>query len=302
MQHGRLFSFFCFLLCWLSWPVIAVAETPLASARGPATPALWRVADDDTTIYLFGTVHMLPDGVTWQSGPVASAIDSADQLVLELVLPEDPMVMASAMFRQGTAPGLPPLAARLPEPVRPRLAAHMARLGLQADSFNRFKSWAAALMLQTIVFEKAGLDSSNGIERKLTGMARARGLRITGLETIDDQLAIFNAATPAQQDALLATTVTELDKGLAPLEELLTLWRTGDVDRLAARLTDDMAFDRDLAYRLIDARNARWADWIAQRLATPGVVFVAVGAGHLGGPASVQHFLAQKGVASTRLQ
>jgi uncharacterized protein YbaP (TraB family) len=48
-------------------------------------------------------------------------------------------------------------------------------------------------------------------------------------------------------------------------------------------------------------RNARWAGWIANRLKTPGTVFVAVGAGHLSGPDSVQSQLAAIGVKSARI-
>ena len=305
MKTCRLFAFLCLLLCGLPAAMARADETDsarLSSLAGAATPALWRVADEDTTIYLFGTVHMLPEGIDWQHGRVAAALDSADQIVIETVLPDDPMAMAATMFRLGTAPDLPPLAARLPGPARSALERHMARLGLSPGSFDRFKSWSAAIILQSISLEKAGLDSDRGIERHLLRLARTRAIPVAGLESIEEQLSIFNGIAPARQDAMLASTLDGLDKGVTPVVEMLASWRTGDIEGLAATLISEMAYDPDLAHRLIDARNARWADWISTRLAAPGVIFVAVGAGHLGGPASVQHFLAQKGVPSTRLQ
>jgi hypothetical protein len=60
--------------------------------------------------------------------------------------------------------------------------------------------------------------------------------------------------------------------------------------------------DPRLAAALLHPRNRAWADWIAARLATPGRVFVAVGAGHLAGPHSVQAMLAERGLTVTRLQ
>ena len=47
----------------------ACATTP-PEPVAPAVPgpALWKVADKDTTIYLFGTVHALPKDVPWMRG------------------------------------------------------------------------------------------------------------------------------------------------------------------------------------------------------------------------------------------
>ena len=50
------------------------AVTVPAATVAPQGPALWKVADEDTTIYLFGTVHALPKDVEWFRGPIAEAI------------------------------------------------------------------------------------------------------------------------------------------------------------------------------------------------------------------------------------
>ena len=47
-------------------------------------PALWKVADDDTTVYLFGTIHALPEGKDWYSGTIAKAFDASGELVTEI--------------------------------------------------------------------------------------------------------------------------------------------------------------------------------------------------------------------------
>jgi uncharacterized protein YbaP (TraB family) len=80
------------------------------------------------------------------------------------------------------------------------------------------------------------------------------------------------------------------------------LWASGDTDRLAAQLNEDLRTTPRLAQLLLTDRNARWADWIAARLDKPGTVFVAVGAGHLAGSDSVQAMLAKKGLRAERVK
>jgi uncharacterized protein len=89
--------------------VLAALALALA-APAAAAPALWKVADADTTIYLYGTVHMLPRDTEWFAEPAKSAFAKSDTLVLELLLPSDPRVAAQAMLKRGIASNLPPLA------------------------------------------------------------------------------------------------------------------------------------------------------------------------------------------------
>ncbi len=85
------------------------------------------------------------------------------------------------------------------------------------------------------------------------------------------------------------------------LDQQAAAWNRGDVDSLAPML-EQMRVNSPLGYHLMfRERNRRWAGWIANRLETPGTVFVAVGAGHLTGPDSVQHKLADRNIRSARL-
>ena len=72
------------------------AAAPAAAATVDADPALWVMKDDDTTIYLFGTVHVLKPGLSWFDEAVRDAFDKSDQLMLEMVMPEDQAVLAKA--------------------------------------------------------------------------------------------------------------------------------------------------------------------------------------------------------------
>jgi uncharacterized protein YbaP (TraB family) len=85
------------------------------------------------------------------------------------------------------------------------------------------------------------------------------------------------------------------------LGKLQAAWNRGDIDSFAPLLKQVQAQSPKTYQTMFVERNARWAHWIADRLKTPGTVFVAVGAGHLSGPDSVQAQLGAMGVKSARV-
>ena len=265
-----------------------------------AAPALWKVADADTTIYLFGTIHLLPKGEPVLTGAVKAAFDKSDTLALEVILPTDPRAAAQTMLKRGITAGLPPVEQRVDAAHRPALAAAIKQVGLPDAMLPSMETWLVALTLTQAHTAKLGLDPAAGVESVLR--AAAAGKKLVGLETLDAQLALFDTLPEADQRALLSATVEELPGLGGEVAPMLEAWRNGKPDKLAALMDEDLRATPGLAKRLIDDRNARFADWIKARLATPGTVFVAVGAGHLAGPASVQSFLAKGGVKVTRVQ
>jgi uncharacterized protein YbaP (TraB family) len=106
----------------------------------------------------------------------------------------------------------------------------------------------------------------------------------------------------AEQVAYLMQVIEGSEDVKATLDAMVADWLAGDADGLAVLMNEDMGDDPVLADRLLYARNRKWADWIVNRLDTPGTVFMAVGAGHLAGKGSVQDVLAQRGIAAARIQ
>ena len=107
----------------------------------------------------------------------------------------------------------------------------------------------------------------------------------------------------AMQLAQLGETLAQNDEIAAKLAPMLAAWSAGDVERLAALLNEDEddSPGPGAAPLLFTERNANWARWIEARMARPGTVFIAVGAGHLAGPDSVQAALAAHGLRATRV-
>lgn len=274
---------------------------PLTARAESSHPALWVVKDADTTIYLFGTIHVLPPGVSWLDGPVKKAFDSADTLVTEVVMPDDAAALQPAMLALGFTPGLPPLKERIAPEYQAKLSARARSLGLPMPFLDSAETWVAALALTSAQITSLGLDPSEGVEAKLTVAARTAGKRLQGLETVEEQLRIFDALPEADQRTLLTSTLDEMDEVATKMGKIVADWKAGRAEAIAAETDDSLRATPRLAKLLLADRNQRWAAWIAERMAKPGVVFVAVGAGHLAGRDSVQAMLAQHGLQAMRL-
>ncbi|KTF67906.1 TraB/GumN family protein [Sphingomonas sp. HT-1] len=270
------------------------------AAPRDAKPALWAVRDGDTTIYLFGTVHLLRPDLRWFQGPVRTAFDASDTLVLELVMP--PEAETQALLDQlGRTPGDPKVEA-LPPPEHARLEGALRQAGLSPQALDRDEPWLAALTLSLLPLQKLGYDDASGAEKVLQSAAQGAGKTVQGLETAEQQFGYFDHLSAAAQTRLLGDTLDGLPGTGATIEAMIVAWSNGDADGLARLLNADLAGNPELRDTLLIARNRNWARWIAARMRRPGTVFVAVGAGHLAGGQSVLAMLEQAGLKVERLQ
>ena len=277
------------------------AAAPVAAALPDGDPAIWVVKDPDTTIYLFGTFHALDGKSDWFNDEVKAAFDGAGELVLELPPMEDkaalqPIIMKYALDTSGK-----PLSEKLSPEGKERLAKALAGLGAPPTAFDKFKPFFAALTVVMAGAQKLGFTGEQGAEAVLTKAAKDGKKPISGLETIDYQMSLFANMSDADQVKMLEETLKEIEQ-LGPMfAEMNKHWTSGDADGMA-KLMNEMNAQSPAMYKtLLVDRNANWADWIDRRLDKPGVVFMGVGAGHLGGEDSVQVLLAKRGIKSERV-
>ena len=282
-------------------PTPIQAEMVPASEAGLEAPALWKVADEDTVIYLFGTVHSLPEDVDWYRGELAAALNSSDELVTEIDMnPEaiaamQQVIVSKALLQEGTLRGLMDA---------DQLATYetaMGKLGLPPASFDAMEPWFAALMMSNTALAKAGFSPTAGAETVLEEISGGTMTR-SALETVEFQMAIFDELPMDAQMRFLLEGAEEIDTLADELQKMVDEWAVGDAEGLADLLNEAFEEDPVLADRLLYSRNANWAVWIDDRLDEPGKVFMAVGAGHLAGKNSVQSLLAERGITALRVQ
>ena len=271
------------------------AETPPPGAV--AGPALWKVSDADTTVYLFGTVHALPKDKVWYDARIARAFGSAGELVTEIDTGELG-TSAQALAKEGMLPQGQALRPMMKPEDRQQYEAAMVALGLPVDALDRYQPWFAAMTLSLLPLLKTGYDTQSGVELSLAAQTGSR--KHSGLETVAQQISLFETMPTDEQLVFLDNTVEDLPRASASLDAMVAAWLKGDADQLAHLLNAELT-DAQLRDRLLTQRNANWAQWVQHRLEQPGTVFVAVGAGHLAGEGSVQDQLRKLGLKVERV-
>jgi len=249
-------------------PAISAAET---------RPALWVVRDADTTIYLFGTFHALDQNQAWFTPGIRTAFNASDELVLETLVPEDPATL-HAVISGNTEPQEP----KVGEPVyADRAAPSFVASAGQAMSAGR----------------QVGMSVDNGADFVLRRAAETSGKPVEGLESFEFQLNMFRTLPPAPPQATVHSGSALTDM----LGVMQSSWKSGDNGEFVKLLGNMRAQSPQIYQTLFVSRNTNWAGWIANRMAQPGTVFVAVGTGHLVGPDSVQQQLSLRGISSARV-
>ena len=277
--------------------VLAMGASPVL-----AEPALWAIKDKDSTIYLFGTVHVLKPSTPWRSPKIAKAFQDADDVVMEIEQPEDPATTRALLLKYGLDPAAP-LSTKLKPESYAKLQAAAQGMGFPPQALEPMRPWLAALTVSLTPLLKAGYDPESGVEKLLTAQAKAAGKPIAAFETMEQQVRFFADMTPVQEAQLLDSTLDEVDDGPAKIDALVAAWAAGDQDELKRQMVDEMQADYPDVYKLLLVdRNQDWANQLKTRLAGSGVSFVAVGAGHLVGPDSLQAQLAKLGIKAERVE
>lgn len=284
--------------------LLAVTGCATAPQQAEAVrPAMWRVADADTTVYLFGTIHLLPENYRWRTSRFDQAVAGSQSLIVETILDEsNPQQLGMELARLGISRGLPPLAERVAPEKRAMLEAAIAKTGVPRSAFDLMETWAAAFTILGTQFKNLGLSAGAGVESVLKQNFKTAGKPIGQLETNLEQLAIFDTLPESAQRALLEGSIESPKEMRGQFSGMLDAWATGDVEAIAKTFNQDLAGTPELRDALIRRRNHHWSDWVRRRLESPGTVMVAVGAGHLAGPESVVDLLQRNGYRVQRVQ
>jgi uncharacterized protein len=278
----------------------AATETAAAPATTGTGPALWKVADEDTTIYLFGTVHVLPQELEWYDATIATALNGSDMIVTEIKMDKASEAdLQELSMKLGLLPPGTTLRSLLTPEQAATYEAGLAKLGAPPEAFDPVKPWLAGLTLSLLPLMQQGYDPNSGVEKIL--LAKAGTKPQGALETAEFQLGIFNNMPTEAQVAFMMEAVEGMDEIKPMLDRMVAEWAEGDAAELANIMNEGMT-DPAVAEALLYSRNANWAEWIDTRLDEPGTVFIAVGAGHLAGAKSVQDYLAQKGITVARVK
>ena len=267
-----------------------------------AASPVWAIRGAHNTVYLAGSVHLLPA----QDAALPPAFDRAyadsDKLVMELDLGQlDPLQAAGWMMEHGALPAGTTLRGVLGEPRYTRVSAAAADLGLSMEILDGQSPWVVGIELADLEYLHLGFDPQQGVEEQFVHRAQSDGKPTAGLETLSEELASLEALSREDQLRLLDQTLSELKEAPGEMQEVLGAWRRGDAARLASLLAREYRAFPALYRPLVTARNQRWLPQIEQLLHGERNCLVVVGALHLVGEGGLLELLRRDGFAPVQL-
>ncbi len=280
-----------------------------------AAPLLWKIAstaDGAADSWLFGTIHLSRPELTTLPSRVREALDGADAVYTEI--PADLPTMVALVPKMMLPDGATVDSVVGSENAAALEAAIQAiNPALSLQPFSRFKPWAViASILQ--LEDQMKYPGALALDMLLYQRAATAGKEVGGIETVDEQIAIFDSFTNAEHILMVEDTLRQLralrDSKRSLSDQLTVLYLTGDLDHLVAELekmesiTDNPELTARFKDRLLYRRNDLMAERMAKRLrARPGTsYFFAVGAAHLQGPRGLIAALEKAGFTLSRVQ
>ena len=265
------------------------------TAADAASP-VWAIHGDHNTVYLAGSVHLLKANDSALPAAFDRAYSSSQSLVMEIDLGKVDAASAGEWMAENAI--LPPekdLHQVLGDARYQRVSTEMGRLGQSVETFEHFQPWVVGITLTELEYAKAGFSSDSGVEQQLEHRAQADGKATAGLETLEQQLGLFQTLTPDQQNKFLDLTLKDLRETDSETQLIVSAWRTGDVAKLAALLSQEYQEFPALYQLLVTQRNRSWEPQIQQFLHDNHNYFVVVGALHLVGQGGLLDLLRKDG-------
>lgn len=280
-----------------------IALSSPADAQQSINPPLYVVRDADSTMYLYGTVHIRPRDADWGNDRVRAAITESQEVWTEIEISPaaDAQAQRLALQLGAAAPGRP-LSSWLSAEENAQLATALTGMGIPTAALEGQEPWIAALTLSVVPMMQAGYDPASGVDRQVDAFAETGGKTMRSFETIEQQLGFFDNMAPEAQREMLREAIVQAPAAAAMITQLTNAWETGDEATLTTLVIEDTRAQYPELYDLIFVRrNNAWMQMIANELNDSGVDFVAVGAGHLLGAEGLVAQLRARGYTVERV-
>jgi uncharacterized protein YbaP (TraB family) len=269
------------------------ADTPLHS--------LWELHGKHNTVFLLGSIHVLRPGDYPLSPAVMQAYASSKSLLMEINLADMDLeqlqgeMLASATLPEGKS---------LPEVLGPKRYSHAESLardvGVDLATFDQFAPWFAAEAISQLQLLQLGFQPTSGVEMYFLERARSDGKSIAGLETVHDQIALFEGLSMDAQAEYLVSSLEQAHELPKQVDDMVHAWQRGDTAWFDDQLKSELGRDPVLYQSVVAARNRKWIPKIEALLNDDKNYLVIVGTGHLVGRNSVIDLLKKDGVGATQ--
>ena len=252
-----------------------------AVAKAP----VWKVSKGEEHLFLGGTIHVLSTSDYPLPESFDSAFEQSQQVVFEIDIAQmsDPQLMQE-MGAMLTFQDEQTLQSALSEKTYGRLDAFLTKRDLSIDHFQKLKPIGISLTLVTLEMQKLGLSDGVGVDQFYYQRAAKEGKDIAALETLQEQMSFIAQMGAGNADALIESTLQDLQEMTEGWQKMSDAWRNGDVADMHELLVEPMQEEFPSIYRvMLFERNNNWMKKIIPMFASKEIEFVLVGALHMVG-------------------
>ena len=283
-----------FVLAMLLFAAPASAQVQMAKIV--AHPALWTVHSKAATVYLFGSIHLLPENVSWHTPEIDRAMDASSTFVFEAPLDEQGKAeVADFVRKNGALPQGTTLRSLLSKKTLVDYDRALAATHLPSERLESVRPWLAAIVLDVAYLQQMHYVVADGVDQQVFGYARAHGKPVQTFETPAEQLALFMPKDEKLELAEFDAELNNFEAEESTIGAMIDAWGAGDAKEVGRLMNKSLDVEPGARKVLIDDLNKNWIRKLDQMLAGSGTYFVTVGTGHLVGPHGVPALLRKQG-------
>jgi uncharacterized protein YbaP (TraB family) len=291
-------SFVRWRLLGLALSCVALSAT--VRADGPLH-ALWELHGKHNTVYILGSIHVLRPSDYPLAPAVLNAYGNANSLFMEVNLAElDPQLMQTELLASARLPEGKTLPTIMGDARYKRAQVLAQEVGIDIGIFDAFAPWFAAEAISQLQLQQLGFQPKSGVEMFFLERARTDGKTVAGLETVHDQIALFDALSMDEQADYLISSLEEAHDLPKEVAAMVHAWASGDTQWFADQLKSEIGRDPVLYDSVLVARNRKWVPKIEALLNDDKNYLVIVGTAHLVGQGSVIALLKKDGIAAAQ--
>jgi len=271
-------------------------------ARADATlHSLWEVHGKHNTVYLLGSIHVLRPTDYPLAPALLEAYGNAKSVLMEVNLEEiESTEVQAEMLASAALPDGKTLTNVLGTQRYAHAEALAREVGVDLSRFDQFAPWFAAEAISQVQLTQLGFQPESGVEMYFMDRARTDGKSVAGLETVHDQIAVFQNMSMDTQAQYLVSSLEEAHELASVINSMVRAWQHGDTHWFVNELLSQFGNDPTLYQSVLVARNRKWVPKIEALLQDDKNYLVIVGTGHLVGPGSVIDLLKKDGIDATQ--
>jgi uncharacterized protein YbaP (TraB family) len=276
--------------------VAAPAYAQVQMATIAAHPALWTVHSKSATVYLFGSIHLLPANISWHTPDIDRAMDASSTFVFEAPLDEQGKAeIADFVRKNGALPQGTTLRSLLPKKTLADYDRALAATHLPSERLESVRPWLAAIVLDVAYLQQMHYVVADGVDQQVFGYARAHGKPVQTFETPAEQLALFMPKDEKLELAEFDVELNDFQAEESSIGAMVDAWGEGNAKEVGRLMNKALEIEPGARKVLIDDRNKNWIKKLDQMLTGSGTYFVTVGTGHLVGSHGVPALLRKQG-------